>query len=71
MDEDQLAEALHRILDWANAYPEDIFPPQDLKKADEVLKQAGISMSAMYGTWGRWITNGIREIAKGSIKEGK
>lgn len=62
-----MKEALEKILDWANAYPADVFPDQDLKKADAVLRAAGISMSAMHGNWGRHITDGIKSIAEGAL----
>lgn len=65
--EEILREALGKILDWANAYPDDVFPDQDLKKADAVLQAAGISMSAMYGEWGRHISRGIKSIAERAI----
>jgi hypothetical protein len=58
-DEMDAIEALAAIEQWAEAYPEDVFPAQDLKSANEVLAEHGISMSAMYGTWGRHITQGI------------
>ncbi len=61
---DQMREALQRIADWADAYPLEQFPEQDLKKADQILKQHGISMSAMHGQWARNIVEGIGKIAR-------
>lgn len=58
-------DKLQRVRQWAEAYPEDIFRPvtnDDLKRADALLREAGISMSAMHGHWARHIVCGIGSI---------
>ncbi len=40
-------EALHRIVQWADAYPLDAFPEPDFAKAREALDAAGISLDGM------------------------
>lgn len=59
---EDLQGTIARIRAWCEAYPIDMFPDQDLKKADEVLKAAGISMSAMHGQWARHIMQGVARI---------
>lgn len=59
---EDLQSTIARIRAWCEAYPINMFPDQDLKKADEVLKAAGISMSAMHGQWARHIMQGVARI---------
>lgn len=67
----RLREALQRIADWANAYPLDQFPDQDLKKADKALAFVGVNMSAMHGQWARHIVTGIGGIAATALEATK
>lgn len=60
---DGLTDRLDRIRNWCDAYPIEVFPDQDLEKANSVLAEAGISMSAMHGQWARHIMDGIAAIA--------
>jgi len=39
--------ALESLRAWVNAYPLDIFPAPDLKKAREVLKAAGMTLDSI------------------------
>ena len=67
-DADGLRDRLARIARWCDAYPEDIFIPvssDDMTRADKLLADAGISMSAMHAQWARHIVKGIAKIAKG------
>lgn len=66
---ERLRSALDRILDWCDAYPATIFTDQDLVRANVVLAEAGISMTAMHGQWGREIMAGIRAIAAAATDE--
>ena len=40
-DLDRMEEALHRVVQWAEAYPLDIFPEPDWKAARAPLQAAG------------------------------
>ncbi len=60
-----------RIKQWAEAYPVEVFLPvtqDDLTMAEKVLKDAGVSMSAIHGSWARHILKGIGEICDGGLK---
>lgn len=62
---DESQEALHKIKQWCDAYPVEVFIPvssEDMKRADQILKDAGINMSAMHGEWARHITSGMSKI---------
>jgi hypothetical protein len=66
-ERDRLHEALQRIEQWAKAYPVTLFKPisdRDLQRADEVLRLAGISMTAMHGQWAHHLLDGIGKIAR-------
>jgi hypothetical protein len=63
------SDALHQIQAWCDAYPIESFPEQDLQRADQVLRAAGISMSAMHAGWARRIVSGIGEIARAAVAE--
>ena len=67
--EDRMESALNEIRSWANAYPLTVFSEPDFKKADKVLAAAGISMTAMHGTWARYLVEGIGEIAAKALTE--
>lgn len=69
---DDLADALIRIKQWCDAYPEDIFIPisdAKIKLAAEVLKANGIEIGAMYAGWARHLLSGIEEIVTKALEE--
>jgi hypothetical protein len=59
---DDANDKLARVQQWLDAYPEEQFPDQDLKKAREALEAAGVSMGAMHAMWARHILKNVREI---------
>jgi hypothetical protein len=56
-------EALKQISDWAQAYPLDVFPEPDLKRAHEVLEAAGLSLGAISAHAMRHVLDGVQKIA--------
>jgi hypothetical protein len=63
---DAMDEPVSRLNSWCRAYPYDVFievEEPDWKKANKVLKEAGISMTAMNGSNMRHVVNGVKEIA--------
>jgi hypothetical protein len=44
---DQLRAALEQIESWSRAYPLDVFPEPDFKKAAELLAVGGITLDAI------------------------
>jgi hypothetical protein len=66
-ERERLRAALERIAQWADAYPPDLFPDQNLQFIDSVLREAGCSMSGLHGQWGRHIAKGVGEIARAAL----
>lgn len=66
---DRLRSALRRIADWAKAYPLDIFPEPDFKKAHEVLTANGMTLDAISASNMRHAISGVGEIAESALAE--
>lgn len=62
---EKLEDALHRIRQWCDAYPVDIFiePTKDeIKIGVDALKATGVITSdGLHGLWARHILNGVRK----------
>ena len=62
---------LHKIDDWANAYPDDVFIEPTLdqwRAADKLLKEHGMSMTAITGSAARHCVTGIQKYAKRGLE---
>ena len=64
----RLREAIEKIQQWQQAYPLDIFPEPDLKKAHKVLKVAGMTLDAISASNTRHVINGVRDIVERALK---
>ena len=62
-------EALRQITEWAKAYPLDVFPEPDLKRAHEVLEAAGMSLGAISAHAMRHVLTGVQKIAMAAGKK--
>jgi hypothetical protein len=60
------AEALSRVAQWAEAYPEDIFPPVDLDAVREKLGDDAL-FSRLHAEWARRLCKGIGDIARAAL----
>jgi hypothetical protein len=67
-DREKLEEALHRIVAWSEAYPLEIFPEPDLKKARALLAAGGITLDAVSADCMRHVVEGVGKIAKEALK---
>lgn len=56
--------ALQRIMQWAEAYPLDVFPEPDLKRVGEVLQAAGLSLGQVSASNMRHVLSGLGDIAR-------
>jgi hypothetical protein len=65
---DKLAEALQRIVQWSEAYPLDVFPEPDFKKAAELLKAGGITLDAISASNMRHVVTSVGRIAKEALE---
>ena len=59
---EQLEEALRRLDQWSQAYPIDVFPEPDFERAEEVLKAAGMGITAISASNMRHVITRVREI---------
>jgi hypothetical protein len=64
---ERYAEALQRIVQWADAYPLDVFPEPDFKKIHEALKAAGLSLDQVSASNMRHVVKGVGEIARAAL----
>jgi hypothetical protein len=64
---EDLEDALHDVVRWADAYPLDIFPEPDLKKAHELLKAGGMTLDAVSASAMRHCLSGVRKIAADAL----
>lgn len=65
--EERLEEALQRIVQWAEAYPLDIFPEPDLEKAAAWLKAGGMTLDAISAHCMRHVIEGVGKIAREAL----
>lgn len=68
-DNEKLREALECIQNWAQAYPLDIFPKPDLKKAHKVLKAADMMLDAISANNMRHVLDGVKNIVGQALKK--
>ena len=66
---DGLESALKEIVQWAKAYPLDIFPEPDFGKAAELLKAGGMTLDAISASNMRHVVEGVGKIAKEALAE--
>jgi hypothetical protein len=62
-------EALEHIVQWSEAYPLDIFPEPDFKRAAEVLRAEGITLAAISASCMRHVVKGVGKIAREALQE--
>lgn len=64
---DELEEALQRIIQWSEAYPLEIFPEPDLKKARALLEAGGITLDSVSAHCMRHVVEGVGKIAREAL----
>ena len=60
-------DVLERIVNWSKAYPIDVFPEPDLKKAHEILKANGMTLDAISASSMRHVVAGVGKMAKDAL----
>ena len=68
---ENLVDVLERIHIWQRAYPLKVFPKPDLKKAAEVLKDAGMTLDAITADNMRHVLDQIKSMVDLALKEAK
>jgi hypothetical protein len=66
--EEIMAEALHRIVQWSEAYPLDIFPEPDWVKAHALLQAGGITLDAISASNMRHVIESVGKIARKALE---
>ena len=69
-ERDQLREALAQIEQWAEAYPNAVFPEVNVSSCREKFGDDAL-FSRLHASWARHLTNGIGGIAKKALEGGK
>ena len=67
---DELEAAFAKIKNWTKAYPLQVFPEPDFKKAATVLKAAGINIEAISASNMRHVLEGVKGIVEKAQKKG-
>jgi len=70
-ENDKLEEALRKINNWVQAYPLEVFPKPDLKKAAVVLKASGMTLDSISADAMRHVLEGIKGIVGEALKGGE
>lgn len=65
---DDLESALYRIKQWSEAYPLEVFPEPDLKKARALLEAGGITLDSVSAHCMRHCVKGVGKIAKEALE---
>jgi hypothetical protein len=68
---DKYEDALECIVQWSGAYPLDIFPEPDFKRAEELLRAGGISLDAIAASCMRRVVEGVGKIASDALRGGE
>jgi hypothetical protein len=66
---EELKEELQRIVRWGEAYPLDVFPEPDLKRARELLEAGGMTLDAVSASAMRCVVTGVSKIARAALKD--
>ena len=63
------ADALEKIVNWSKAYPLDVFPEPDLKKAHKILKANGMTLDAISASAIRHVVTVTGKMAADALLE--
>jgi hypothetical protein len=67
-ENEKLKEGYERIQNWAKAYPLDVFPKPDLKKAAKVLKDSDMTLDSISADSMRHVLEGVTKIIDETLK---
>jgi hypothetical protein len=65
---EKFEDALRRIVQWSEAYPLDIFPEPDYKKAAALLQAGGMTLDAISASSMRHVVEGVGKIAREALE---
>lgn len=64
---DRYEDALQLISNWQQAYPLEVFPEPDLKKARVLLEAGGITLDSLSAHAMRHVINGVKDIVNDAL----
>jgi len=65
---ERLRDALEKIDKWAEAYPIEVFQEPDWERAEVVLREAGMSLTAISAANMRFVLQGVQKIAREALE---
>lgn len=68
-DRDRMRDALERIYLWSKAYPTQVFPEPDFKRAAALLSAGGMSLDVVSASNMRHATKGVGKIARAALSK--
>ena len=68
---EEITDELQKMLDWCNAYPIEVFPEPDFKKAAQVLKDAGMTIDSISASNMRHVLKGLRGHIEAALEQTK
>ena len=66
---ERYADVLDDIVRWSKAYPLEVFPEPDLKKAHEILKANGMTLDAISASSMRHVVTEVGKMAANALLE--
>jgi len=63
----EMQDKLIKLRQWTEAYPLDVFPEPDFKKAAKALKENGMTLDAISASNMRHVLKGVQDIIEGNI----
>jgi hypothetical protein len=66
---ERLEDALQRLVQWSEAYPLDLFPEPNWKRAQQALEAAGITLDAVSASCMRHVVEGVGRIAREALEQ--
>lgn len=68
-ESDRLRDALERIHQWSQSYPDDVFPEPDFKHVALALSRAGLSLGTVSASNMRHVSRGVGKIAAAALNK--
>ena len=68
-ENERLMETINLLQNWTKAYPLDMFPEPDLKLAQKLLTDGGVSYDALNAYSMRHVINGVGKIIDEALNE--
>ncbi len=68
---EEITDELQKMMSWCNAYPIEVFPEPDFKKAAKVLKDNGMTLDSISASNMRHVLKGLRGHIEAALEQTK